>query len=253
MKLLATQNTYLAVLVEVMPEFPSHGFELVELVRQHDATLPAGIYFPLTCVLALETRLPDGGSSMLRLVGADGLVNLMDPNPVHYPVSVLKAGLAARLRNEGMETAISQNPDRVPHMLTVYRARTALYALNSGCIARHPLLQRISRFLLRAELCYGTNRDITLTQTEIARLLATRRETVAEILNRLAENQAIEVYRGSIRILKPGVLQAALCACFTEEMKLERDVATSIAEIFRDFDYQDYARSRLAAGKASKS
>jgi hypothetical protein len=43
MKLLATQNTYLAVLVEVMPEFPSHGFELVELVRQHDATLPAGI------------------------------------------------------------------------------------------------------------------------------------------------------------------------------------------------------------------
>jgi len=253
MKLLATQNTYLALLAEVMPQFPSNGFELLELVRQRDATLPAGIYFPLTCVLALETKSGDGGSSMLRLVGADGLVNLMDPNPVHYPVSVLKAGLAARLRNEGMETAISQNPDRVPHMLTVYRARTALYALNSGCIARHPLLQRISRFLLRAELCYGADRDITLTQTEIARLLATRRETVAEILNRLAANQAIELRRGSIRILNRRALQDASCDCFTEEMKLERDVATSIASIFRDFDYQDYARSRSYAGKASKS
>jgi len=253
MKLLATQNTYLALLLEVMPDFPWNGFELVGLVRQRDATLPAGIYFPLACVLALETRLPDGGSSMLRLVGADGLVNLMDPNPVRYPVSVLKDGLAARLRNDGIEKAIGQNPDRVPHMLTVYRARTALYALNGGCIARHPLLQRISRFLLRAELCYGADRNITLTQTEIARLLATRRETVAEILNRLTANQALEAHRGSIRILSRRALQDASCDCFTEEMKLERDVATSIASIFRDFDYQDYVRSRPDAGKASKS
>lgn len=241
---MATQNTYLAVLAETIPDFSAADIELLELARQHDAVMPVGIYFPLTCVMALETRLPDGCTYMLRLVGADGIVNLMDRDPVQYPVTILKTGLAARLKNDGMERAIGENPERVEHMLALYRARNALYALNSGCLARHSLRQRLARLMLRAGLSYGLDREMTLTQVEIARLIAARRETVAELLNRLAVDQVIKLRRGAIRILKRDTLRETSCECFAEEMKLEHHVAVSIASMFRDFDYRDYVRSR---------
>lgn len=244
MELLATQNTYLSLLAEDNPKFVSENMELIELTRQSHAHTPAGMYFPITCVMALETLLADGSTVMMRLIGADGIANFMDRDYDQHPVTVLKSGIAARLRNDGLEQAMGQDPGRVQDMLALYRGRNAQYALNSGCFARHPLTQRISRLLLRAEVSFGRGKDIMLTQEEIARLVATRRETVTEILNRFSREGMIDLHRGFIRILQRTTLRSHSCDCFTEEMRLEQEVAKSIASMFRGFDYRAFARSR---------
>ena len=244
MDLFATQNTYLALIAGENSKFITHNVELVEFARQRNAHTPPGLYFPLTCVLSLEKPLSDGSTVMMRLIGADGIANFIDRDFDLNPVTVLKAGVAARLRNDGLEHAMAKDPGRVQPMLDLYRCRTAQYALNTCCFARHPLTQRISRLLLRAGISFGRGNDITLTQEEIARLVATRRETVTDILNRFAREGVIELHRSVIRILRRDILRTHSCDCFTEEMKLEKNCAQSIASMFRGFEYGASADKR---------
>jgi hypothetical protein len=244
MDLFATQNTYLALIAGENSKFITDNVELVEFARQRNAHTPPGLYFPLTCVLSLEKPLSDGSTVMMRLIGADGIANFIDRDFDLNPVTVLKAGVAARLRNDGLEHAMAKDPGRVQPMLDLYRCRTAQYALNTCCFARHPLTQRISRLLLRAGISFGRGNDITLTQEEIARLVATRRETVTDILNRFAREGVIELHRSVIRILRRDILRTHSCDCFTVEMKLEKNCAQSIASMFRGFEYGASADKR---------
>ena len=193
----------------------------------------------------VELQFEDGSSARHEvLIGADGIANFIDRDFDLNPVTVLKAGVAARLRNDGLEHAMAKDPGRVQPMLDLYRCRTAQYALNTCCFARHPLTQRISRLLLRAGISFGRGNDITLTQEEIARLVATRRETVTDILNRFAREGVIELHRSVIRILRRDILRTHSCDCFTEEMKLEKNCAQSIASMFRGFEYGASADKR---------
>lgn len=103
---------------------------------------------------------------------------------------------------------ISQNPELALALLK-YLARTVrLLSEHVDDMAFFRTDQRIVRFLL--SLPRETDGKVTCTQDEIAAAVSENRVTVSRILNRFAKSNLLSTGYGSLRLLRPDLLQDML-------------------------------------------
>ena len=149
------------------------------------------------------------------VVGADGftgLTTLFGMRAAGTRAMVQIGGEALRMPIEPFEQHLADARLRQP--LGVYASRTlSRIAQSTGCVAFHPIEQRLARWLLMVRDSLDRE-EFPLTQEFLSYMLGVHRPTVT-IASRLLVNAGlIEHRRGVIRIIDPEGLEQASCECY---------------------------------------
>lgn len=173
------------------------------------------LYFPTSLVVALIALGRSGASTALALIGREGGLGLMEalagePLP-HDGVALLPGGAwrlpvgeAAQVFTPG--SALLAATLNYSHNLTAQIAQTAF------CNLHHSLDQRLCRWLL--SIAYRrSEREMQLTEAQIADVLGVRRESVSQATVRLQDEGLIRHHRGVVEILDRDSLEAKACEC----------------------------------------
>jgi CRP-like cAMP-binding protein len=101
------------------------------------------------------------------------------------------------------------------------RYRLSLYAdmlaaehrQSAACLARHEVVPRLARWLLRSQDRVG-GKEIPLTQEYLAHMLGAQRSTVSVAAGELEKIGAIRNARGRVTVTDRPALEATACECY---------------------------------------
>lgn len=174
------------------------------------------VYFPESGIISLLSRVDEGSSIEVGIVGSEGLAGL----PVFLGVKtsgnvavVQGAGTAQRIStanflaataNGGKLTAIIQ---RFIHSLFIQISQSA------ACNKFHPIEERLARWLLMTQdRMYSS--EFQITQEFLSNMLGVRREAVNKAAGTLQQNDLISYTRGNVHINDRTGLEKAACPCY---------------------------------------
>ena len=197
----------------------SADLELVSLSRDDvvmDPETPIEfVYFPTDSLISLVVSMQTGNTVEAMVVGTDGFTGITTLFGMRSPATraiVQIGGEALRMPIEHFEQHLADA--RLRKTLGAYAARTfSRIAQSTGCVAFHPVEQRLARWLLMVRDSLD-RKEYPLTQEFLSYMLGVHRPTVT-IASRLLVNAGlIEHRRGVIRIADPEGLEQASCECY---------------------------------------
>lgn len=184
------------------------------------------LLLPLTCVVGLVNVSEDGASTLVALVGSEGLVGL--PALLSGRVATVEAlvctpGLAMRLPAEPLQRAFASDP-AVQRLVHGYiQAFVAEMIETAHCSRHHTTVQQLSVLILRALDKQGGG-ELLLTHERLAGMLGLRRETVSHAAQSLQLRGLFNYRRGHIQIVDRAGLERSACGCYAKIHAVYRDV-----------------------------
>lgn len=174
------------------------------------------VYFPVSGHVALHGMTESGDSSVLSLVGREGVVGVssfMGGSSVTSHATVLAGGDFMRMRADDLRREFERSVPLLHLLLRYMQALIAQMAQTSVCNRHHTLEKALSRCLL---LCLDrtTGNELLLTHEQMANLLGVRREGVTEAASRLQRQGLIRYARGRIEVLDRHGLEQGTCECY---------------------------------------
>jgi CRP-like cAMP-binding protein len=174
------------------------------------------VYFPISCLVSLLTRLKGRPALEVGLVGPEGMVSIASALGVSVsPTLALVQGTgiamrmeAARFRDELLRS--------MPFQKAVYRYTHALMAQlaqTAACNRYHLTAERLARWLLMTHDRVQSS-ELQLTHDFLADMLGVRRVAVTNAASLLKKRKLINYGRGVITILDRKRLGAASCECY---------------------------------------
>lgn len=173
------------------------------------------VYLPMTAVIAVETyQTPERGvfQAFVSSTHLCGLVKAILP-VVNQRFTVVGEGVAlqgslweiyAIFRESGFAEKVSRSILETMSEVSIQRL---------SCVTHHSSTQRVALLLLEAQIAFGEERAITLSQQQIARFLGCRRATVSVALESLARDEIIDIGRSRITILDTHRVRRTACEC----------------------------------------
>ncbi len=184
------------------------------IFRAHEPLHAA--YFPETGVISLLTRLPDGKTLEVGLVGKDGMAGmalLPGVNMMPFDGTVQVAGTALRLTSEALKQMVRE-PGPIHQLLGRYAyAVFALGVQTAACNNFHSLRKRTARWLLMLH-DLAEDAEFPLTQNTLALMLGVRRPSVTIAARALQRAGLIDYRHGHMKIRNRRGLEAASCECY---------------------------------------
>jgi CRP-like cAMP-binding protein len=182
------------------------------------------VYFPLRGIVALHGLIENGDSSVLSLVGHEGLVGVssfMGGHCATHHATVLLAGSFLRMRGVDVLQEFEHSTPLQHALLRYTQALITQMAQTSVCNRHHTVENAFSRFLL---LCLDRSmgKELLLTHEKVATLLGVRRVGVSEAAKRLERQGSIRYSRGHIQVLNRLGLEQSTCECY-KVIKTEYD------------------------------
>jgi CRP-like cAMP-binding protein len=170
----------------------------------------------LNGTVALHGLTEDGASSVLSLVGREGLVGVssfMGGLSMNSNATVLSGGDFLRMRAVDLLHEFERSVPLLHVLLRYTQALIAQMAQTAVCNRHHTLEKAFSRCLL---LCLDrtTGQELLLTHEQMGHLLGVRREGVTEGALKLQKAGLIRYVRGHITILDRPGLERATCECY---------------------------------------
>ncbi len=167
----------------------------------------------LASILAVTTA---GLAAEVAAVGRDGLIgslHLIGPNdgPTHCRMQI--AGSAVRVPFEHLEKTFHQDDEVHTRVLEFVQAQTYSLSQLAGCHRIHGASQRLTRWLLHAQLLTESP-TIDITQEVLSEILGTRRVTIVAAAGELQRQKLIAYRRGHVHILNRRGLEAVACDCY---------------------------------------
>jgi len=180
------------------------------------------IYFPDGCLASITATLEDGAVVEVGVVGREGMIGL----PVAFGVDIAPpfdvfiqiAGSAWRMKAGLVRPEMERCPSFRDGMFRYALARQVQISQSAACNARHPLNERLARWLLMASEAIEHD-EVRLTQEFLAMMLGVRRAGVTVAAATLREAGLIAYAPGNVRILDRAGLEAASCDCFNAVQK----------------------------------
>jgi CRP-like cAMP-binding protein len=174
------------------------------------------VYFPVCGHVALHGMTENGDSSVLSLVGREGVVGVssfMGGASMSSNATVLAGGDFLRMRADDLRREFERSVPLLHLLLRYTQALIAQMAQTSVCIRHHTLEKAFSRCLL---LCLDRSpgNELRLTHEQMANLLGVRREGVSEAASRLQRQGLIRYSRGRIEVLDRPGLEQGTCECY---------------------------------------
>jgi CRP-like cAMP-binding protein len=196
-------------------------FELVPLAKRevlHEAGVALRhVHFPIVGMVSLVSRMRDGASAELAVIGHEGLVGVcafLGDDRAHSDAVVQGAGQALRIPAAviadlaGSSHGIVRPVLRYAQSLFVHMGQTA------ACNRHHGLDQQLCRWLL-LNLDRMRDNKLLATQEQIAGMLGVRREGVTSGALKLQKAGLIRYVRGRISILNRKGLEQRSCECYS--------------------------------------
>ncbi len=174
------------------------------------------VYFPLTGVVSLVTRLTDGSGVEAATIGNEGMVGL--PALLENKLAPIEAvvqipGDCFRVSSSVFNAELANLPALSALLLDYTRVLFLFVAQSTACNRRHELTERCARWLLTSH--DRTARDkFALTHESLGEMLGVRRATVTVAAGKLREEGLIEYSQGSIRIVDREGLERRSCECY---------------------------------------
>ncbi|MBS0381319.1 MAG: Crp/Fnr family transcriptional regulator [Proteobacteria bacterium] len=185
-------------------------------VVHEPGTARRNVYFPVSCVFSKQFLTATGDAAEVASIGNEGMVGIpLLLGCTHTPIRTLVqvagsawCGDSATMRQEFVRNEALQN--------VIFRFTQALMTQmgqNAVCYQRHSVEQQ---FCLWLPLMLDRTRSyhLHLTQDLIAHTLGIRRESVNEIISRLARRGVIRHECGCIEVLDRARLERASCECY---------------------------------------
>ena len=226
--------------------------ELVDLPRNTRMMKPGMptdfVYFPESCMVSLILVLEDGTSIEVGLIGKEGLVGVLaglgasaisGEAIVQMPGTALKMPVKVLREEMGLNAGIRQ-------MLLLYvQALFAQVSQTAACNGRHPLPQRMARWLLLAHDCAETN-VLLLSHEFLSMMIGVRRAGVTAALGALKQAGIIEATRGQIIILDQERLESTACECY-RTVRVEYDRLLGVTPVRADHKPSSQATQATSA------
>ena len=189
----------------------AHGFRVIvpdEPIRH--------VYFPLTCLLSLVTRMEDGSAVESGTIGREGMSGIpiiLKAKRTTMETLVQVPGEAIRVKAEVVREEYERGGvlhdllNRYMHIVVVNSSQSA------ACNALHRVEARFCRWLLMSSDGIGSH-EVALTQEYLAVMLGVRRATVTEVAIKIQEAGLIRYHRGHIKILDRAGVERLACECY---------------------------------------
>ncbi len=173
------------------------------------------VYFPITCVLSIVTRMKDGSQIEVGTVGREGVSAI----PLIFGASTTKnesycqvPGTAIRIESAQFTKLLVDKKFR--QLLDRFvQAYMNMLGQLAACNRLHNVYERCARWLLMSQDRVGTDK-IMLTHEYLAMMLGTQRSGVTIAVGTLQKAGLIKHARGAITILERSGLREASCECY---------------------------------------
>jgi len=186
-----------------------------ELVAAGDELVDA--YFPHSGIISLIVRLTGGEATEIAMIGRDSVFGasaaLVGPTALTTAV-IQSPGACSALPIRRLKEAADQSASLRAILMRHEQAIFVQAQQSAGCIASHPAMARLARWLLRARDVGGSD-ELDFTQEFLGQMLGVRRNAVSYVATELQNRRAIRFNRGRIVITDATALKAIACECYT--------------------------------------
>lgn len=211
-------------LLASLPIDVAHGLrsqiEAVDLVMgktlYETGAVLSHVYFPVSAVVSLVSRLQDGTCAEVAMVGQEGVVGVcafMGGTQALSSAVVQRPGLAWRMSARDIADLARDCEPMLQELLRYTQVLFTHMAQTSACHRHHALAPQLCRWLLQ-HLDRQASDDMRITQERIAGMLGVRRESVTEVALQLRREGLISYTRGHIRVLDRHGLERQSCECY---------------------------------------
>ncbi|PPQ34821.1 Crp/Fnr family transcriptional regulator [Rhodopila globiformis] len=215
-----TRNTLLAalspelrgVLLPKLDTVPLHARQVLVRPETRNDT----VYFPESGWLSLIAAMDDGTQGEVGCVGREGMVPpslILGANTSYAEICVHDAGTALCMPAEPFRAEMAASPPLRARLLRYAEAMHAQAMQIAVCNGRHPLDQRLARWLLMAHDRIDGN-EITITQETLGLMLCVYRPSVSVAASGLQRAAIIRYQPGRITILDRAALESVACGCY---------------------------------------
>jgi Crp-like helix-turn-helix protein len=173
------------------------------------------VFFPLTAVVSVVTRMVNGETVESATVGNEGMVGIPVFLSAGPTVEAFVQIPGDALRMDSRQLMLHAKEDAaVDSLLSAYTALFIRFmSQSSACNRVHNLRERCARWLLMAD-----NRSegdtFPLTQQFLGEMMGVRRASVTDTMNELKRRELLTYKRGIIRILDRERLEEVSCECY---------------------------------------
>ena len=199
----------LSPLLELVPLLPRRVLQHAGLPIEH-------LYFVEEGLVSVLAKVDERYAVEVWLIGRDGVVGstaLLGHRTSTLGHLVQVGGSALRIGIEDFSRAIADLPNLRAALDGYLHAGLMQSSQSAACGLRHPVLQRLARWLLMAH--DRSDRDaLPITQDVLARSLGVRRPTVSEAFKQLEQHGVFARERAMIRILDRASLERIACRCY---------------------------------------
>ena len=172
-----------------------------------------GVFFPAGSVLALVRRLSDGSTADVALIGHEGVAGsqLFSGSTTHAGDIVARsAGAVFSMPADDFRRQFDRRGDLHDGVLRFTAALISQLGHNGVCSGRHPLKQRLARWLLMLD-DFGATDDFDAAT--LATSLAEDESSISRALDDLVRAGAISQRGRRIRITERVGLEMNACEC----------------------------------------
>lgn len=174
------------------------------------------VYFPLTGVISLMSIMQNGSTTLISLVGNEGMVDLpavLGGRLSNQHVDVQIQGQALKLPAKVLKAEFERKGLLQLLLLRYTQVRLSQLGQSSACNRQHHVEARLARCLLSVQDCLQSSK-LPLTQELIANMLGIRRSGVTVAARKLQQENVIQYTRGHITILDHCALENISCECY---------------------------------------
>lgn len=175
------------------------------------------VYFPGEGLVSLVTKMKNGTTIEVGLIGKDGMVGipvLLGDNIAFEEAIVQIAGSAMRMKTNVFKEGLRSDHNPLLTELLLYtRTLMKQVAQTAACNRLHTVEERLSRWLL---MCHDRvdSDELQLKQEFISNMLGVRRASVGTAATALQARGLIRYSRGRISILKREEMEEFTCECY---------------------------------------
>ena len=174
------------------------------------------VYFPNSGMVSLLTRVAEGDSLEVAVVGNEGVIGLpaflgVESSSNH--VVVQGSGTALRIKTEdflkecGRCGSLPKLLQRYTHALLMQISQTV------ACTRFHLIENRLVCLLLMMHDRMKAD-EFQITQESLSNMLGVRREAINKSATNLQQNGLISYSRGNVSILNRAGLESVACRCY---------------------------------------
>ena len=200
---------------ELYSNMSSVKLRVKDVLFETDGTL-VRLYFPTSGIVSLVSAQKDGSRIEVGLIGYDGMAGssiLFGSDRSSWEGLVQGNGLALSIKVGPFRTALRALPSLQPILLRYMGSVQMQIAQSVVCNARHPIEQRLARWILTTHDRVEPYRFI-MTQEFMSTMLGVRRPGVTLAVGTLTRAGLIRHENGIVHVVDRRNLEAAACECY---------------------------------------